>query len=53
MIRLLDELSHGHAENFSFAILEVADLHTDPAVIDRRESHWKRVLMSRDGLNAN
>lgn len=42
------------AQSLRFAILEVADLQSDPREIDRRESHWKEILRSREtGYNEN
>lgn len=53
MIKLLDELSGSHAENFVFSILEIADLNTSDETLDERESHWKELLHTRQSLNAN
>jgi hypothetical protein len=37
-----------------FSVLEIADTHASEAEILERESHWKRVLLTRiHGLNAN
>lgn len=42
------------AKAFRFSVLEIADLHSTPQDIVRRESHWKNILLTRDhGLNAN
>ena len=42
------------AGDFRFAILEIADIHDAEVDVLERESHWKRVLLSRDhGFNAN
>jgi hypothetical protein len=43
-----------HANNFRYSILEIADSHATPEFIKRRESHWKRVLLTREwGYNSN
>jgi hypothetical protein len=42
------------ARPFRFSILEIADVHTGEADVLARESHWKRLLLSREhGLNSN
>ncbi len=39
---------------FRFSILEIADVHASREEIVQRESHWKRVLLTRThGYNAN
>jgi hypothetical protein len=53
MIKLLDELSDGHAENFVFSILEIADLNTSDESLEKREIHWKELLHTRVSLNGN
>ncbi|MFU1853195.1 GIY-YIG nuclease family protein [Citrobacter portucalensis] len=41
-------------QNISFAILEVIDPNTEDREIDRRETHWKKILLSREfGHNRN
>ncbi|PPC61161.1 hypothetical protein C1Y41_19545 [Pantoea sp. ICBG 1758] len=41
-------------KNITFAILEVMDLNAEKGEIDRRETHWKKILLSRDfGYNRN
>lgn len=51
---LLREKGPEHARHFQFAILETADTKTGEDEILERESHWKRVLLSREhGYNAN
>ncbi|QOV65852.1 GIY-YIG nuclease family protein [Kosakonia pseudosacchari] len=41
-------------QNITFAILEVIDPNTDNGEINRRESHWKQILLSREfGHNRN
>ena len=52
--KLLAELGAVRAQDFRYAILEVADVHASAEDVLARESHWKDVLMSRRyGLNAN
>jgi GIY-YIG catalytic domain len=42
------------AAAFRFTILEIADLHASTEEVLQRESHWKRVLLTRDrGHNRN
>ena len=42
------------AGTLRFSILELADLAAKPDDVLQRESHWKRVLLTRDhGLNCN
>lgn len=42
------------AAAFRFSILEIADLHASADDVLRRESHWKRVLLTRaHGYNRN
>lgn len=51
---LLGESEAESAEYFRFAILEVADIHSSEKDILQRESHWKKILLSREyGYNAN
>ena len=51
---LLQEKDSGHAENFCFSVLEIADIHASAQDILQRESHWKRVLHTREhGHNRN
>ncbi|MCG8707637.1 GIY-YIG nuclease family protein [Brenneria sp. 4F2] len=41
-------------QNISFAILEVIDPSAEDGEIDRRETHWKQILLSREfGHNRN
>lgn len=41
-------------QNISFAILEVIDPNAEDGEIDRRETHWKQILLSREfGHNRN
>lgn len=40
--------------SFRYSILEIADVATSPEAVIARETHWKRVLMTREhGLNSN
>ncbi|MBV6852663.1 GIY-YIG nuclease family protein [Xanthomonas campestris pv. mirabilis] len=36
-----------------FSILEIMDRRSQEEQIEKRESHWKRILMSRNGFNRN
>lgn len=52
--KLLQSSGPERAAAFRFSVLEIADIHTSTEQILQRESHWKRVLLSREhGLNAN
>ncbi len=52
--KLITELGAERARAFRFSILEIADVHASREEILERESHWKRVLLSRShGYNAN
>lgn len=52
--KLIDAMGRTRAEQFRFSILEIADLHASPQEVLERESHWKRILLSRShGYNAN
>lgn len=52
--RMLREFGPERALDFRYSILEIADTHMTETDILARESHWKRVLLSREhGLNAN
>lgn len=52
--RVIAELGVERAKAFRFSILEIADLHASPQEVLERESHWKRVLLTREhGYNAN
>ncbi|WP_375193264.1 GIY-YIG nuclease family protein [Marinobacter sp.] len=51
---LLRETGAVSAENFRFAVLEIADIHSSEKDVLRRESHWKDVLLTREhGYNSN
>ncbi|HEY6230846.1 MAG TPA: GIY-YIG nuclease family protein [Pyrinomonadaceae bacterium] len=51
---LFDEHGLERASAFRFSILEIADTHASADEIRKRESHWKKILLSRaHGLNAN
>ena len=50
--RLLKANGEGHAQNFQYSILEIADTHASDDDILARESHWMEALKTRDfGLN--
>lgn len=52
--RLLKEKGTDHVRHFQYKLLEVCDIHSSREHILERESHWKKVLMSREfGLNRN
>jgi hypothetical protein len=52
--KLVGELGKERARGFRFSILEIADLHASLEEVLARESHWKRILLSRShGFNAN
>ncbi|MCP5230242.1 GIY-YIG nuclease family protein [Accumulibacter sp.] len=54
IVALLQERGADHARNFRYSILELADLHDSQDEVSSRESHWKRILLTRGhGLNAN
>ena len=43
-----------YSRHFQYAVLEIADTHAGVEDVIRRETHWKRVLCSREhGNNAN
>ncbi len=51
---LLKLKKSSYTQNFQFSILEVTDLNANKDYIISRESHWKKVLMSRKfGYNRN
>lgn len=53
-LKKLLEAESALAAQLRFSILEIADLHTSREEVLARESHWKRVLLTRlHGLNAN
>jgi hypothetical protein len=52
--RLLQQAGPDRARHLRYAILEIADIHDEEAAVLRRESHWKKILLTREcGLNAN
>lgn len=52
--QLLQKEGKERAASFRFSILEIADIHESDEDILNRESHWKRVLLSREhGFNSN
>ena len=51
---LIDGDGLRRAQLFRFSILEIAAIHTGETEVRARETHWKRVLLSRgNGLNRN
>ena len=51
---LLDREGSNRSEAFRYSVLEIADTHASEKDIRGRESHWKRVLVTREhGWNAN
>ena len=51
---LLENEVSEHPGALRFSILEIADVHASKEEIIARESHWKRILLTRThGLNAN
>lgn len=55
LVRLVQEMGPEYArENFRFAILEVMIRSTPDDVVQTREGHWKRALLTREhGYNRN
>lgn len=54
LVALMDEFGSESISGFRFAVLEIADTHASKDDVLARESHWKRVLLTRDfGFNAN
>ena len=52
--KLIADKGPEYAKNFRYSILEIIDVYASPDEIDRRESHWKDILMSRThGWNRN
>jgi hypothetical protein len=51
---LIQSKGIGHARHFQFSILEICDVLTSKEDVQRREVHWKKVLLSRSfGYNSN
>jgi hypothetical protein len=51
---ILNDKGDSHAEHFQFSLLEVCDLDSAKEYVIERESHWKKVLKTREfGLNKN
>lgn len=51
---LLGKNDPDYKYNYQYSILEIADSHASNEYIQERETHWKKVLRSREfGLNAN
>ena len=54
LLKLIGQLGKERARAFRFSILEIADVNASRDEIVERESHWKRVLLTRThGYNAN
>lgn len=54
LLKLISASGRYRAQAFRFSILEIADVHASREEIVERESHWKRVLLTRShGYNAN
>jgi len=52
--QLLNLKGPDHVDAFQYSILEVCDLNSSDEYIIDRESHWKKVLRTREfGLNSN
>lgn len=52
--RLILDEGIDRTRSFQYSILEIADIHISDENVLQRESHWKRVLLTRVyGLNAN
>jgi hypothetical protein len=51
---LVQEEIGERAKGFRFSILEIADTHASAEEVRQRETHWKKVLLTRGhGLNEN
>jgi hypothetical protein len=54
LFKLVHAMGRNRAQVFRFSILEIADVHASPEEVLARESHWKRILLTRShGYNAN
>ncbi len=54
MKRLVGTEGIDRAKHYRFSVLEIADAHASSGEVLERESHWKRVLLTRiHGWNAN
>lgn len=54
LLKLIKTFGRERARAFRFSILEIADVHASREEVLGRESHWKRVLLTRThGYNAN
>jgi hypothetical protein len=54
LVQELGAKSGERQNDLRFSILEIADLQSAPGEIEKRESHWKEVLCSRQtGYNRN
>jgi len=51
---LLQKMGEDHLIHLQFSLLEVCDLNSGEDYVIKRETHWKKVFMSREfGLNKN
>jgi len=54
LVKELDLSGPERKDDFSFSLLEIADIQSTAEEIARRESHWKEILGTRDhGYNRN
>lgn len=54
LVSLLDNEGETYADNFQYAVLEIADPQTPAEKVIDRENHWKEVLLTKNhGLNSN
>jgi hypothetical protein len=54
LVRELGLKATDRQDDLRFSLLEIMDLQSAPGEIDKRESHWKTILMSRQyGYNRN
>lgn len=54
LVKELGLKANERQRDLRFSLLEIADLQSAPGEIDARESHWKKVLMTRTtGYNGN
>jgi len=54
LLKLIGQVGKDRARAFRFSILEITDVHASRDELVERESHWKRVLLTRShGYNAN
>lgn len=54
LVALMKEFGSESITGFRFTVLEIADTHASEKDVLARETHWKKVLLSREfGFNAN